>query len=93
MHLPPKEEIACLLDHSSNHDKTLTDGLNAKRMGTGWGGTQPKMHPSRDLPANCVGNHNAKLEEGGTQFMVFTDEVEDVGRDGPDELSPDDQVK
>jgi hypothetical protein len=64
----------CLLvfffDHSSGHDKTKEDGLNAARMSVGWGGAQPKMRTSV-LTKKCIGPHNPKVSVGEEYSHIF----------------------
>ncbi len=43
MVLYPQYDYVFLLDHSCGHDKQREDGLNAQKMGKGYGGKQPVM--------------------------------------------------
>ena len=85
-HLFPDDEIAVTVDHSSNHDKLLENGLNVTKMISGWGGSQPKMRDSENLPVTCVGKHNPKLNAGDTQSMCFR-----ACDDGPYTMSPEER--
>ena len=45
-----------MLDHSQNHNKHKPDGLHARLMSSGFGGSQPKMHAT-EFKEGCVGPH------------------------------------
>jgi hypothetical protein len=71
--LYPDCDFVFLFDQSSGHAKKRKDGLNAAVMNVQWGGKQPLMRPTV-LVEGCLGLHQAQIQLGKEQSMVFTDQ-------------------
>ncbi|KDO15713.1 hypothetical protein SPRG_18747 [Saprolegnia parasitica CBS 223.65] len=70
--LVPDRQLLVELDSSSGHNKCLPDALKASIMSKGWGGAQPKMHPTV-LTQKCLGPYPCSYQAGDIQSMVFLD--------------------
>jgi hypothetical protein len=69
---PPEDyDLYFYFDHSSCHDKTLDDGLNAIQMNSECGGKQPPMRETKIIEG-CLGKFpHPLLELGSMQSLVF----------------------
>ena len=84
-----KYDFIFYFDHSSGHDRLRPDGLNAKMMNKGYGGTQLNMRESTIKDETYLGlySHPHKLHIGDTQHMQF--QPNDYG---PFYLTPEDRA-
>ena len=77
-------EIVFMLDHSQNHNKHKSDGLNAKRMNACFAGAQPKMRRSKLDDVSCLGEHPNTLREYFEKVGVSSDGyLDDEDREVP----------
>ena len=70
----PDHDFLILMDQSSGHGKSLSNGLNAAKMNVSYGGTQPAM---RKTTIKEVGPYHSQLNIGDEQCMLFQND--DVG--------------
>jgi len=70
--LYPQHDAVFMFDHSCGHDRSQPDGLNARRMRSGYGGKQPKMHSTTIREEEgYLGPHSPVLAVNDVQEMVW----------------------